>query len=115
MTSGDLFAVDLGDALSFECQVFGGGEGTTLTWYFNNELISGPKVEEAEHVDGRSLLVSQLSFDQVKEFHAGEYMCVAHSPLLNQNISAPVTLLISCKSMSVYCVINEREGEGGFC
>ena len=100
MTSGDMYAVTVGDQLTFECHVLGGGEGTQLSWVFEGETLTGFKVELTEDINGHSRLVSQLSFDGVKASHAGEYTCMAHSPLLDQSITAPITLVVSRKSQS---------------
>lgn len=95
MTNGDSFEVMLGSNLTFECQVRGGGESTQLTWYFNDDPLPDIEVHPRQDLNGRTYLVSQLSFEGVKISHEGGYACRVHSPLHNLTVSAPIQLTVA--------------------
>ena len=95
LTNGDSFEAFIGNELTFECEVRGGGDGTQLSWYFNNQALLDIEIEVKEDSDGGRVLVSQLRFDEVLLSHEGEYKCQAHSPLRNEMVSAPITLTVT--------------------
>lgn len=99
MTNGDRFDVTLGSELTLECHVSGGGEGTKVSWYFNEKLL---KTEEREGGDGGPpLLVSKLMIESVELGHAGEYFCKANSTSHSQTVTATFTLVVSSEQINV--------------
>lgn len=99
MTNGDMFTVMHGSSLTLQCHVTGGGAGTTLSWYLNGTKLPDDVGVAQPNVDqhGIARLSSYLTFDLVELSHAGAYECVAHSPVDNLTVRAPIQVIVKRK------------------